>query len=103
VAPAYDLCSTSRYIPCSGDAYISVALRRDGRGDCLGKKYFGVRRSQARAVPFRCAHGAIHNCVHWFARIGDSALGVLLPLVLISIVGICLLLLGCQLCHRRLR
>jgi len=55
-----------------------------------------------RLGPFCSAHGAIDDCVHLFARIGDSALGGLLSLALFSIVGICLLLLGCQLCDRRL-
>src|SRR5258708_33021735 len=103
VPPAFDLCSTSRYIPCAGGAYTFVALRRDGRGDCLGKKYFGVRRSQARAVPFRCAHGAIHKCVHCVAHIRNSALGRVLSLALFSFLGSCLLLLDKQLCHRGLR
>ncbi len=100
--PAYDLCSTSRYIPCPGGAYTFVALRRDGRGDCLGKKYFGVRRSQAGAVPFRNAHGAIHNCVYCVAHIRNSALGRVLSLALFSFLGSCLLLLDKQLCHRGL-
>src|SRR5713101_1455752 len=55
-----------------------------------------------RLGPLRSAHGAIDDCVHWFARIGDSALGGLLSLALFSIMGICLLLLGCHLCDRRL-
>ncbi len=57
-----------------------------------------------RLGPIRsaAAHGAIDDWVHLFARIGDSALGGLLSLALFSIVGICLLLLGCQLCDRRL-
>src|SRR5258708_12646772 len=102
VPPAYDLCSTSRYIRCSGDAYTFVALHRDGRGDCLGKKYFGVRRSQARAVPFRRAHGAPHSCVYCVAPIGNSALGRILSLALFSFLGSCLLFLDKQLCHRGL-
>ena len=57
-------------------------MRWDGRNDCLDKDQFGARRSQTRTPPFRSAHGAIDDCVHWFARIGDSALGGLLSLAL---------------------
>ena len=87
----------------SGNAHAFVAVRWDGRGDRLGKTQFCARRSQGRADPFRHAHDAIDDCVHWFTRIRDSDLDCLLSLALFSIMGICLLLLGCQLCDRRLR
>jgi hypothetical protein len=56
----------------------------------LGKTQFCAGRSQVRGYPFHHAHDAIDDCVHWFARIGDSALGRLLSLALFSIMGICL-------------
>jgi len=87
----------------TGDAYALVAVRRHCRGDCLGQTQFCARSSPVRGDPFRHADDAIDDCVHRFARIGDSALDCLLSLALFSSVGICLLLLGCQLCDRRLR
>jgi hypothetical protein len=57
-------------------------MRRDGRGDCLGKTQFCAPPSQVRRNPFRHACDAIDDCVHWFACIGDSALGGLLSLAL---------------------
>jgi hypothetical protein len=87
----------------SGNAYTFVAARWDGRGDRLGKTQFCARRTRAKADPFRHAHDEIDDCFHWFARIRDSALGRVLSLALLSSMGICLLLLSCQLCDRRLR
>jgi hypothetical protein len=77
-------------------------VRWAGYGDRLGKTQFYVPRSQVRAGPFRHARDATDDCVHRFARIGDSALIGLLSLGLFSIVGICLLLFGCQLWDCRL-
>jgi hypothetical protein len=78
----------------------TLTLSLQGRSDCLGRAQFCVRRSQIRGDPLRHGHDAIDDCVHRFARIGDSALGCVLSLVLFSIMGICFLLLDKQLCHR---
>jgi hypothetical protein len=77
--------------------------RRHGCGDCMGKTQVCARSSQARGDQFRHPRDAMDDCVHWLAPFGDSALGGLLSLALFYIVGICLLLLGCQLCDRWLR
>jgi hypothetical protein len=77
--------------------------RRNGCGDGMGKTQVCARSSQARGDPFRHPRDAMDDCVHWLAPFGDSALGGLLSLALFYIVGICLLLLGCQLCDRWLR
>jgi len=77
-------------------------MRWVGRGNRLDKTQFCARRSKVRGDPVRHARDAIDDCVHWFAHIGDSALGVLLSLALFSILGIFFLLLGCQLCDCRL-
>jgi len=103
VPRADDLCSTSRRSRRSGDTHAFIAMRWVGGGNCLGKTQFCARRSQVGADPFHHAHDATDDCVHWFARIGDSDLGVLLSLALFSTMGSRLLLLGCQLCDRRLR
>ncbi len=66
----------------------------------FAKPRFGTRRSQVRADPFRSAHGAIDGCLHRLAHIRDSALGGVLLLALFSIVGVRVLLLDKQLCHR---
>ena len=100
---ADDLCSASQRSRRSGDTHGFIAMRWVGRGNCLGKTQFCARRSKVRGDALRHARDAIDDCIHWFAPIGDSALGVLLSLALFSILGICLLLLGCQLCDRRLR
>jgi hypothetical protein len=67
---------------------------------------FWVRRALAadphRLRPFRSTRtgGATHSCGDRFARSINSVLGRLLSLALPTVVGICCLLLGRQLCHR---
>ena len=100
---ADDLSARRRRCDRSRNAYAFVAVCRDGRGDCLGKAQFCARRSQVGADSFRHAHDAIDDCLHCFARFGNSALDCFLPLALFSVMGIRLLLLGRQFCDRRLR
>src|SRR5260370_21215723 len=69
----------------------------------MGKSQFLALSSLARGHPYRHSRDVIDDCVHWLAPFGDSVLGGLLSLALFYIVGICLLLLGCQLCDRWLR
>jgi hypothetical protein len=66
------------------------------------KNQFGARRPQTGAAPFCRAHCTIHDCDHCLARIRDSALGGILSLALFFTMRTCFLLLGRQLCHRRL-
>ena len=79
---------------------LTLSLQCAGMAALISFAKSSIRRSQTRADPFRSAHGAIDDCVHCLAHIRDSALGGVLSLALFSIVGVRVLFLDKQLCHR---
>jgi len=97
-----DVASTSW---CRRSARIDYAISAVWRRRCahyLDKKH-STRDPQGASVSLRRARHANYGCGHRSARNCYSAVGELLSLALLSVLGICILLLGEQLCDRWIR
>ncbi len=90
---------------CSRSSRVDHAIAAMWRRRCahpLDQKH-SKRDSRGAGVSLRRARHANHGSRHRSARNRYSAVGELLSLALLSVLGICVLLLGEQLCDRWIR
>jgi hypothetical protein len=86
----------------TGNAHTLVPVRWDGRAHPLGKRSPSQKHSPVRPMAFRRAAGASRECNYLLTHVGDSAVGVVLPVALFSIMGSVLLFFDNQLLNCRL-
>ena len=86
------LLSVTLFLQCGGAAALIIWIRSIPR-----------ETQRGAGVSLRCARHANHGSRHRSARNRYSAVGELLSLALLSVLGICVLLLGEQLCDRWIR
>src|SRR5215813_899185 len=99
----YDFPPPSHHNDDPGDAYTYIAECRHGCSHPVGKSSVSQWHSPARPFPFLSTGGAIHHSAYLLAHIGNSGVGVILSLEILSNLGSSFLFLGGRLFHSRLR